>query len=117
MSRATDIVRKVAPKARENYSLAFERGDSLLKSHGITTPPRLAHFLAQVLHETDGLTIEWESGSYSAPRLLQIFGVGNYSTGVTLKRGISSPISRCRGVRNSSSSGCTGLVTRRRRES
>ena len=83
MSRATDIVRKVAPKARENYSLAFERGDSLLKSHGITTPPRLAHFLAQVLHETDGLTIEWESGSYSAPRLLQIFGVGNHSAGVT----------------------------------
>jgi predicted chitinase/lysozyme family protein len=83
MPRAIDIVRKVAPKARENYLLAFERGDALLKKHGITTPPRLAHFLAQVLHETGELTIEWESGSYSAPRLLEIFGVGHHSAGVT----------------------------------
>ena len=83
MSRAIDIMRRVAPRAREDYLLAFERGDSLLKSHGITTPLRLAHFLAQVLHESDGLTIEWESGNYSAPRLLQIFGVGNHSAGIT----------------------------------
>jgi putative chitinase len=83
MSRAIDVVRKVAPRARENYSLAFERGDALLKANDITTPQRLAHFLAQVLHETDGLTIQWESGGYSAPRLLEIFGVGHHSAGVT----------------------------------
>jgi predicted chitinase/lysozyme family protein len=83
MSRAIDIVRKVAPRARESYSLAFEQGDALLKAHDITTPPRLAHFLAQVLHETDGLTIQWESGNYSAPRLFEIFGVGHHSAAVT----------------------------------
>ena len=83
MSRAIDIMRRVAPRAREDYLLAFERGDSLLKSHGITTPLRVAHFLAQVLHESGGLTIEWESGNYSAPRLLQIFGVGNHSAAIT----------------------------------
>jgi putative chitinase len=81
--RAIDIVRRVAPKARENYAQAFELGDSLLKSLSMNTPLRLAHFLTQALHETDGLTIEWESGNYSAPRLLEIFGVGNHSAGVT----------------------------------
>jgi predicted chitinase/lysozyme family protein len=82
MPRAIDIVRKVAPRARANYSQAFEQGDALLKANGITTPPRLAHFLAQVLHETDGLTIQWESGGYSAPRLLQVFGVGHHSAAI-----------------------------------
>ncbi len=83
MPRAIEIVRRVAPGARENYCLAFERGDALLKKHGITTPLRLAHFLAQVLHETGGLTIERENGNYRAQRLLEIFGVGNHSAGVT----------------------------------
>jgi predicted chitinase len=36
-----------------------------------------------VLHETGGLTIEWESGSYSAERLLEIFGVGHHSAAIT----------------------------------
>jgi lysozyme family protein/predicted chitinase len=82
MSRAIDIVRKVAPRTRESYLMAFERGDALLKANDITTPPRLAHFLAQVLHETDGLEIQWESGAYSAQRLLEVFGVGHHSAAV-----------------------------------
>ncbi|MBV8508829.1 MAG: peptidoglycan-binding protein [Xanthobacteraceae bacterium] len=83
MARAIDVVRKVAPGAIKNYSLAFEQGDSLLKQCGLTTPLRLAHFLAQVLHETGMLTIEWESGNYSAERLLEIFGVGHHSAAIT----------------------------------
>jgi predicted chitinase/peptidoglycan hydrolase-like protein with peptidoglycan-binding domain len=83
MPRAIDIVRKVAPRARENYLFAFERGDALLKQHDITTPLRLAHFLAQVLHETDDLNVQWESGAYSAPRLMQIFGAGHHSAAIT----------------------------------
>lgn len=84
MSRAIDIVRQVAPNARPDYLAAFAAGDTLLRKHGITTPLRLAHFLAQVMHETDALTIEWENLSYRTPaRLLQIFGQGNHSAGVS----------------------------------
>ena len=83
MSRAIDVVRKVSPHGTQNYFAAFENGDGLLQQHGINTPNRLAHFLAQVLHECDALTIDWENMNYSAPRLLEIFGVGKHSAAVT----------------------------------
>ncbi|MFD2181129.1 peptidoglycan-binding protein [Rhodoplanes azumiensis] len=83
MARAIEILRMVAPDARRAYLAAFRDGDALLKAHDITTPQRLAHFLAQVLHESGGLTVEWESGNYSAARLLEIFGVGRHSAAVT----------------------------------
>ena len=81
--RPIDIVKKVAPKGRAAYLSAFEAGDALFVKHGITTPLRLAHFLAQVLHESGGLTVEFENMNYKAPRMMQIFGVGNHSAGVT----------------------------------
>lgn len=81
--RPIEVVRKVCPRARQSYLAAFENGDELFAKAGITTPLRLAHFLAQVCHETGGLSIEWESGAYSAPRLMQIFGVGKHSAKVT----------------------------------
>lgn len=83
MARPIDIVRKAAPKARASYLAAFEAGDALFRQHGITTPLRLAHFLAQVLHETGGLTVERESGAYSAKRLLEVFGKGKHSAAIT----------------------------------
>lgn len=83
MARAIDVIRKIAPSAKPSYLAAIEGGDGLLQRHGVTTPLRLTHFLAQCLHETGGLTIEWESGNYSAARLLQIFGVGHHSASVT----------------------------------
>lgn len=81
--RAIDVVRRLAPRARPAYVSAFETGDKVLSDYGVTTPLRLAHFLAQVMHETDGLTIERESGAYSAPRLLEIFGEGRHSAAIT----------------------------------
>ena len=77
------IARKLCPRARASYLKALERGDALFARHGITTPLRMAHFLAQAFHETGGLTVEWESGAYSARRLLEIFGVGRHSAAVT----------------------------------
>lgn len=72
--RPIDVVRRLCPHARASYIDAFATGDELFLAAGITTPARLAHFLAQALHETDGLTIDYESGNYSADRLLEIFG-------------------------------------------
>lgn len=83
MARAIDIVRKLCPRAKSSYVTAFENGDALFMKHGITTPMRMAHFLAQAFHETDGLSVEWESGKYSAKRLLEVFGEGRHSAGVT----------------------------------
>ncbi len=83
MSRAIDIVREVAPRGKPDYVAAFEHGDELLKQHEINTPNRLAHLLAQVMHECDGLRIDWEDMDYSAARLVEIFGVGKHSAAVT----------------------------------
>lgn len=83
MTRAVDVVRKVAPQAKPSYIAAFENGDALLQQHDIITPNRLAHFLAQVLHESGGLRCERESLNYSAERLLEIFGTGKHSAGIT----------------------------------
>src|SRR5215470_6992552 len=82
MSRAVDIVREVAPHGKADYIAAFEHGDGLLKQHEINTPGRLAHFLAQVMHECDGLRLDWENMNYNADRLVEIFGVGKHSAAV-----------------------------------
>lgn len=81
--RAVDVVRRIAPKARVEYAEAFERGDSQLQKAGINTPLRLAHFLAQVMHESGGLTVTFENMNYSTARMLEIFGVGRHSAAVT----------------------------------
>ena len=54
-----------------------------MQENEITTPARLAHFLAQILHETGGLRLDWENMNYSARRLLEVFGQGRHSAAVT----------------------------------
>jgi uncharacterized protein (TIGR02594 family) len=84
MPRAVDVVRKVAPEARPSYLAAFENGDALLIAHGLVTPDRLAHFLAQILHECGALTLEWENMNYRAERLFEVFGSGRHSAAIRL---------------------------------
>jgi len=76
-------VERVAPEALDNYLDAIRQGETLLKNADITTPLRMAHFLAQALHETGGFRILRESMDYSAERMLEIFGVGHHSAAVT----------------------------------
>lgn len=71
---AIEAVRRIAPHARDNYTEAIRLG-TLFEEHGVTTPLRTSHFLAQALHETGGFTILRENRTYSAARLLEIFGV------------------------------------------
>lgn len=76
--RPIDIVRRLCPRARPEYLAAFENGDDQIKAAGITTPRRLAHFLAQVLHETDGLKIFVESAGYTRENLSDTWDQGNW---------------------------------------
>ena len=78
-----EAVKRLAPNARQNYLDAIRNGDALFQQHGITTPLRMAHFLAQALHETGRFRILRENMNYSAERLVEIFGVGRHSAAVT----------------------------------
>jgi len=78
-----DAVDRLTRGAQPNYLEAIRQGDPLFEAHGIKTPLRLSHFLAQALHETGGFTVVRESMRYSAPRLVAIFGVGHHSAAVT----------------------------------
>jgi putative chitinase len=67
-------VRRLFPRAREDYVRALADGGRLLDAAGVTESKlRLAHFLAQLDAETGGLTITEESGNYTAARLLEVF--------------------------------------------
>jgi len=78
-----DVVKSIARGASDSYLEAIQQGDTLFQEHGITTPLRMAHFLAQALHETGGFTVLRENMNYSASRLIEIFGVGHHSASVT----------------------------------
>jgi putative chitinase len=76
--RAKDIVARLAPRAKPAYERAFQQGDAALAAASITTPIRLAHFMAQVLHETGGLTLLIENGAYTARNLGDMWDAGNW---------------------------------------
>jgi putative chitinase len=46
---------------------------SVIKQFQITTPLRMAHFLAQCAHESGGFKVVEENLNYSASRLMQVF--------------------------------------------
>lgn len=74
-----------AQKAWDGYvaALSSEEAAKLFERFELTTKLRVAHALANWAHETGGLSIVWESGAYSAQRIMQIFGVGKHSARVT----------------------------------
>jgi putative chitinase len=68
-----DLIRSLAPRARDDYVAALVSGGDVLEKAAINTPMRLAQFGANLSHETGGFTIVRENGNYSAKRLLEVW--------------------------------------------
>jgi putative chitinase len=83
MTRTIAAVNRLAPRAHANYLEALRQGAPLFAKHGITTPQRMAHFLAQAMQETGSFTVLRESMNYRAARIMEIFGVGHHSARIT----------------------------------
>ena len=64
----------LAPNARPSYLEAFQNGQPFLDQYKISeTALRVAHFMSQILHESGGLSIQYESLNYSAERLPMVW--------------------------------------------
>ena len=69
-----DQIQLLAPNARSSYREAFRNGQAVLDHAGISASPlRTAHFMAQVLHESQGLAIQFENLNYSPERLPKVW--------------------------------------------
>lgn len=67
-------IRRLAPNARSSYREAFQNGQPVLDQTGISANAlRVAHFMAQVLHESSELSFQIESLNYSPERLPKVW--------------------------------------------
>jgi predicted chitinase len=74
ISITTDQLQRLAPKMNTNYRDAFAGADRVLAKYGINDSGlRLAHFMAQILHESGAFTITTESLNYRPERLLDVW--------------------------------------------
>lgn len=68
------LVLGLAPRAKPAVVKAIvDRAPLVLPKYGITTPLRMAHFFAQLLHESGGFTILEENLNYTAVRLTEVW--------------------------------------------
>lgn len=69
-----DQLNQLAPNARSSYRAAFANGQAVLDQYGISASAlRMAHFMAQMLHESGAFTIQFENLNYSAERLPKVW--------------------------------------------
>jgi putative chitinase len=69
-----DQVQGLAPAIRPGYRAAFAAGQAVLDRYLISaTPLRVAHFVAQTLHESAAYTREFENLNYCAERLAVVW--------------------------------------------
>jgi putative chitinase len=74
VSISTQQLERLAPNARSSYREAFRAGQPVLDAYGISQNAlRMAHFMAQMLHESGGLAIQFENLNYSAERLPKVW--------------------------------------------
>jgi len=83
LERTLNAISHLSPQARSNYLQAIREGGPMFEQHGITTPLRMSHLMAQAMAETGGFTDLRENMNYSTTQqLLKIFG-SNHSAKVT----------------------------------
>lgn len=68
-----DRIKRLAPSARADLVAAIIDNWPYAHEHGITTPIRIRHFMAQICVETGGLRSIEENLGYSARRLIQVW--------------------------------------------
>jgi putative chitinase len=74
VSVTLDQITSLAPSTRSAYRDAFAAGQEVLDQFAISDNPlRVAHFMAQILHESSGLTTQFENLNYSADRLPKVW--------------------------------------------
>ncbi|CUW40249.1 conserved protein of unknown function (fragment)(containing Lysozyme-like domain,29-231containing Peptidoglycan binding-like domain,211-282;) [Magnetospirillum sp. XM-1] len=84
MTSLQSITIAIAPNARAECKTAFADKDGALARYGVTTRLRLCHFIAQIMHETNGGTLLVENLTYTTQdQLLKIYGVGRHSAKIT----------------------------------
>ena len=67
-------ITRLAPQCSAAYRSAFQTGRAVLERYGISDDPRrVAHFMAQMLHESGALTLQYENLRYSPERLPKIW--------------------------------------------
>jgi len=79
-------------RIKELQRLVGATGDGLIGNETLTkfakkyskTKEQVAHFFGNIHHESGGFTIGRENMNYTAPRIMQIFGVGKHSARVTV---------------------------------
>lgn len=89
-----DLLKNLCPRPSDGAKRAIydayieaivsPEAEALFLKFGVTHDRRLAHFLPQISHECGGFTLIWESGAYSAERIMAIFGVERHSAAVTM---------------------------------
>jgi putative chitinase len=68
------LLKQLAPNANEIYKQSIlTTQEDVYSKYDINTRLRQNHFLAQILHESSGLTIFQENLNYSAKRLMQVW--------------------------------------------
>jgi putative chitinase len=67
------ILRRLAPRARDDLVKGLLEGGPLFEEYGITTPKRMVAFLGTTMVETGALTLKTESLKYTKQRLIEIF--------------------------------------------
>lgn len=77
-----ETVMQLAPQMIPGYRAAFAGGRAMFEVANITTPYRAAHFVAQVLHESNLGRADFENLVYSASRIMAVFGTGRHSAAV-----------------------------------